>query len=52
MGQNHIWTNGHRELGSFVAAQLWPMRSVTGNVRITYRFEGQHAIAVNLEDDP
>ena len=24
--------------------------SVTGNVRITYRFDGQHATAVNLED--
>jgi len=24
--------------------------TVTGNLRITYRFEGQHASAVNLED--
>jgi len=24
--------------------------TVTGNVRITYRFDGQHATAVNLED--
>ena len=24
--------------------------TVTGNPRITYRFDGQHAIAVNLED--
>jgi proteic killer suppression protein len=24
--------------------------TVTGNVRITYRFDGQHASAVNLED--
>jgi proteic killer suppression protein len=24
--------------------------TVTGNVRITYRFEGQHAVSVHLED--
>jgi proteic killer suppression protein len=24
--------------------------TVTGNVRMTYRFDGQHATAVNLED--
>ncbi len=24
--------------------------TVTGNLRITYRFDGQHATAVNLED--
>ena len=24
--------------------------TVTGNVRITYRFDGQHATSVNLED--
>jgi plasmid maintenance system killer protein len=24
--------------------------TVTGNLRITYRFDGQHASAVNLED--
>ena len=25
--------------------------AVTGNVRITFRFDGQHATAVNFEDD-